>query len=962
MRSAIVAVAAAASAWAQAPRFEKDILPIFTANCFSCHGGTATVGLDLRTASSALRGSHQGKVIEKGASAKSLLFQKVSSKAMPPPAFNLKLTDKEIETVRQWIDAGAPSDEAEANAARWKEQSARFEKEALPVFNAKCFSCHASEKAQAGLDLRTLDSIVKGSANGPVLEEGAADKSILIRRIASGTMPPKGAGTPLTPDELATLRRWVDGTRFGARESAAERTAFSKAEAPEITDEARKQWAFQAPRKLATPAVKNRARVRNPIDAFVLARLEPKGLTLSNDASNLTLLRRAYLDLTGLPPSPQAADEFLSDTKPGAYERLIDRLLESKQFGEKWGRHWLDTAGYSDAAGFDNCFPVVELYEGMWRYRDYVINAFNADKPYDRFVTEQLAGDELHDWRNAKSYTPEIRDALIATGYLRSVYDRTDADIVNLVGERYDVLFHLMEKVSTNLMGLTVGCARCHSHKFDPIPQRDYYRLQAVFLPAFNPMNWKQPKNRFLTDVAKPEEEAIKAHNAEVDRSIAELEKQAAGIKAPVEAKLAETKLALLPEAIRPDAKSAVDTPADKRTDVQKYLAGKFEKQIRVAPEEVEKALKDDDRAELKKIGERIKSYRGYRKSAERIQALWDVGPPPVARLLQRGAVESPGPRVQPGVLTVLSRDGGDLAKPVQAAGETTGMRLAFSQWLTSREHPLTARVFVNRVWQHLFGRGIAASPDNFGKLGTPPTHPELLDWLAVDFVENGWKPKRLIRQIMLSSAYRQSSRSNAAGEKADPLNNLFWRMNLKRLEAEQLRDSVLAASGGLDTAMGGPPVMLKARADGSQELIESDASPSGKRRRSLYIMSRRNYPMQFLQVFDFPVMQVNCNRRSASATPLQSLAMLNDEFVLEQSAAMAQRVRAAGGDPVVAAYKIAFSRTPDTDEAQLAKDHLRKQEETYRFANAKPGDAADQALRSLCQMLLSSNEFLYAD
>jgi mono/diheme cytochrome c family protein len=928
-----------------APSFERDILPILTANCFSCHGGTAMAGLDLRTAASVLKGSHEGPVVVKGDPAKSILFDKVSKRLMPPPAFNLKLTDAQIESVRQWIEAGAPSEQAEADAARWREQSARFDKEALPVFRAKCAPCHMSDKPMAGLDLRTLATAVKGSHSGPVIEEGAADKSILIRQVARGAMPPKGS-PPLTPEEAGTLRRWIDTTRFGARQGAPERTEFTAAEAPRITDEQRAWWAFRKPVKAPVPA---RAK-RGPIDSFVLAKLESKGLALSPEAPMPTLVRRAYYDMIGLPPTPEQLDAALADSKPGAFERLVDRLLESPHYGERWGRHWLDAAGYSDAAGFDNCVTTVELHEGMWRYRDYVVDAFNRDKPYDRFLVEQLAGDELHDWRNAATYTTEMLESLTATGYLRSVYDRTDADIVNLIGERHDVLFHLMEKVSTHLMGLTMGCARCHTHKFDPIPQRDYYRMMAVFTPAFNPMKWTQPKNRHLASVAKPEEEAIKAHNAEIDKSVERLRAQLAKVGAPYEEKLMSAKLAALPESLRADVRAAVEAAEDKRDDVQKYLAGKFARQVRPTREEVDKALGRDDAAAVARMEEQIKAHEGYRRSFGRVQALWDVGPAPKTRLLQRGAVESPGPRVSAGVPEALP-GGGDLVRPPDARGETTGMRLAFARWLAGRENALAARVMVNRVWHHHFGRGIVETVENFGKMGTPPTHPELLDWLAVDFMENGWSVKRLHRQIMASAVYRQQSRAVGAGARVDPDNRLLWRMNLKRLEAEAVRDGVLVASGKLDLAVGGKPTMLKARADGMQDLLE------GRGRRSLYVMSRRNHPYQFLQVFDFPTIQVNCTRRTRSATPLQSLAMLNDDFLVEAAGHMAERAPDVG-----AAYRIALSRPPTGEEGRLATEYLDRQEGLYRLSNLGGDEARRRARADLCQMLLASNEFLYVD
>jgi hypothetical protein len=695
--------------------------------------------------------------------------------------------------------------------------------------------------------------------------------------------------------------------------------------------------------------VNRKDRVRTPVDSFVLAKLEAKGLSFSADAPRLALMRRAYFDLTGLPPTPEQINQYTADTKPGAYERLIDTLLESPQYGERWGRHWLDTAGYSDAAGFDNCFPVVELYEGMWRYRDYVVDAFNKDKPYDRFVIEQLAGDEIVDWRGAAKYTPEIVEALTATGYLRSVYDRTDADIVNLIVERWDVMVHLIEKISTNLMGLTVGCARCHTHKYDPIPQRDYYRMAAIFTPAYNPMNWTQPKNRFLADVSKGDQKAVEEHNKEIDEQVKRLEREQSKLRKPYQDKLSESKLAGLPEALRTDARAAMETAAERRDEVQKYLAGKFGRMLAVTSEEVLKALSKDDLAADAKVAAQIKTLNGYRRSFNRIQALWDVGPPPKTRLLQRGAVESPGPRVKAGVPEALTVGVTDLDKPAGTKGETSGFRLAFAQWLTSPKHPLTARVMVNRVWQHHFGVGIVETPENFGKMGAAPTHPELLDWMSVHFVENGWSIKKLHRLIMTSTAYRQSSRQpSGTPPQADPENKLLWRMNLRRLEAEAVRDGVLAASGKLDA-------MLKARPDGSQELQE------GRNRRSLYILSRRNHPYQLLQVFDFPTIQVNCNRRARSATPLQALSMLNDDVLVEAAANMASRILSQP-KPVEAAYMIALSRPPSAEETATAEAFLAEQRDIHRVANLSVKQATERAAANLCQILLASNEFLYVE
>ncbi len=331
-------------------------------------------------------------------------------------------------------------------------------------------------------------------------------------------------------------------------------------------------------------------------------------------------MRRAWLDLIGVPPSLKDIRAYLEDERLDAYERLIDTLLESKHYGERWGRHWLDAAGYSDVTGFDSAVESVIVIDGMWRYRDWVIRAFNQDLPYDRFLVEQLAGDELVDWRSAEEYTPEILDKLVATGYLRSVFDRTDQDVVNLVGERYDVLFHLMEKVSTGLMGLTVGCARCHSHKYDPIPQRDYYRMLSVFATGYNPVRWLQPKNHHLPSVSKREQEAIERHNAEIDKPVAKLKERLEAVYRPYRDGLLDAKLKELPENIRPETKEALATPEDKRDEVQKFLASKFEEQLAVTPEEVVKALNEEHLATHKKLIERIRILNGYRRSWDKIQ------------------------------------------------------------------------------------------------------------------------------------------------------------------------------------------------------------------------------------------------------------------------------------------------------------------------------------------------------
>jgi hypothetical protein len=814
-------------------------------------------------------------------------------------------------------------------------QRARFEKDLQPLFQARCVSCHGGGAPAAGLRLQAMSDVLKGGTNGPVIIEGFSERSLLVRRVANHTMPPKGAGQALSEQDVRTIREWIDRGNFA--ESVAMDSAerpFTPLEAPSITVEQKKHWAFQPPVASAAPKVKARARVRTPIDRFVLAKLEAKGLRYSPDATDLQLMRRAFLDLTGLPPTLDEIETFTRDTKPGAYERLIDRLLDSPHYGERWGRQWLDAAGYVDTTGKDFDPSKTEYAEGLWRYRDYVIRAFNSDKPWDRFLTEQLAGDELVDWRRADKYTPDITELLAATGYLRTILDITHEDISNLPVERYEALFKLVEKVSSSTLGLTVGCARCHSHKFDPIPQRDYYRFLSLFTTAYNPADWIQPQNRHLYTVSNADKEKIDAHNKAIDEPIAALKKEIADVRKPFEKKLVEERLAAkVPEGLRDDVRSAIETPAEKRDEVQKYLFGKFNPLVRVVAKDLEPLVS------TAKLDAEVAALEAKKQKLEKIQAMWDVGAVPSIRLLQRGNPDAPGPRVKPGFLEVL---GGplDAVKPKEAVGETSGIRLAFAQWLTRPDHPLTARVIVNRIWQGHFGTGIVATPDNFGTMGAAPSNQELLNYLAADFVANGWKAKRLHKLIMMSTAYRQASRQSEQARALDPDNLLLWRMNLQRLDAESLRDSIMSVSGKLDKTAFGPPIPLEMRPDGLQ-VVSTKVAESEQWRRSIYVTSRRTYPLSFLGVFDHPAIDTNCTRRVPSATPLQSLTLMNDDFMWKAAAALAER---AAGD-VEKAYLLALSRRPSADELAMAAAFL----QTGKFPD-------------FARALLSSNEFLYID
>ena len=717
-----------------------------------------------------------------------------------------------------------------------------FTRDVLPILSKHCFQCHGSKVRKADLDLRSPSKIERGGASGPAIEKGAAVKSLLYEQVSERTMPP-GKAAKLSDEQIRLIARWIDAGAPG--DLAAEETAGP-------SESARSHWAFRPPAKASIPMVKGKGSVQTPIDSFIVARLEAKGLAYSPQAEKWKLIRRATFDLLGLPPTPAEIEEYLADNSPDAYSRLIDRLLASPAFGERWGRHWLDNAGYADTHGGDNDLGTIKENKNIWKYRDYVVRSINADKPFDRFVTEQLAGDELYPWRTQASYRSETLDSLVATGFLRNVPDDTNEAELNRPLERNEIVGRVTESVASNLLGLTFHCARCHNHKYDPVTQEDYYRLVACFTPVYDPLKWKLPSERCLPDVPPSVAKASAEFNAGIDRSIEAAKKNAR-------------------------LKTIAEMPA--APEARKRVHGSF-------------------------------------------QAVWEeAAVPSVTHILRRGDWKAPLASVAPGFPAALCQSGhAELVPPADSSARSSGRRLALARWLLARDHPLVARVLVNRIWQHHFGTGIVATPDNFGLKGAPPVNPELLDWLAIDLSEQGWRLKRLHRSIMTSAVYRQrSDRSGqtepARAEVLDPANELLARMPLRRLEAEAMRDAVLAVSGQLERPMGGPPVPLVSRADGL--VLVSSSNPVAANRRSLYLFARRNYPVGFLDVFDFPIMALNCTRRPTTATPLQSLAALNSEFVQDHAAAFAQRVSAEtrrSADPDAAvkhAFLLALGRGP---------------------------------------------------
>ncbi len=842
----------------------------------------------------------------------------------------------------------------------------RFERDIVPILKTHCFSCHGADKRKGGLDLRTVGSVAKGGAGGAVVIGGKPEESVILKRVAAGEMPPDTA-RKLSPAEVSLVRDWIL-----AGLPADNTVSDPSPESSPISDEDRRFWAFQPLERPRVPILSDAGRMRTPIDTFVQSRLAEDDLSFSPDADPLVLLRRVHFDLIGLPPSPEDVDAYLNDTASDAYERLVDRLLDSPHFGERWGRHWLDIVGYTDTVSYDGDTTLVAGFvQDRWRFRDYVIHAFNNDKPYDRFLTEQIAGDELVEWRDSSRDTPEVIETLAATGFWRNAEDRSES--ARELAYKWAFLHDTMETFGTSVMGLTLRCARCHDHKHEPIPQADYYRLLSLITPAFNIQDWKDPKIRAVPAVSPARKAEIDAVNTEIDKCVAEFQTQIEAAKRPCELRLRDAKLALLPEPVREDTKVALETKLEARNKTQEYLAA----MVAVKPDEVEASLTAEEQSKIGTLTEAIASENRRRETHGWIHAVYDVGTPPPTQLLIRGEFTNPGSEVQPGFVSVLSTEDLADADPIQPLPASSGRRTALAGWLTkpdTRASGLVARVFVNRVWQHLTGVGIVASSDNLGTSGTRPTHPQLLEWLAVDFVDNGWRIKSLIRQIMLSTVYRQASRcdndraSNGPDpQEIDPENHLLWHARLRRLESESIRDAMLIASGRFNASMGGAPVPLDFRRDGVVRFDEQNLSdPNDKWRRSLYLFQRRAYHLTMLSVFDQPVIVGSVCRRSASAVALQSLSMMNDRLALELAEQFAEHlgrlVKDSRDKKIEMAFRIAIARRPVPSEIEWCVNLLNQQTERYQSTGVSYQDAEQKAVMHLCRVLFNSSEFLYIE
>ncbi|MCC7418813.1 MAG: PSD1 domain-containing protein [Planctomycetaceae bacterium] len=766
-----------------------------------------------------------------------------------------------------------------ADAPPAADEPLTFERHIRPIFRSHCFDCHgAGEELKGNLDLRLVRLMVKGGDSGAALVAGDAAKSHLLDRIRSGEMPP--GNVKVSPAELALLEKWI---KSGAKTARPEPESLDKGVA--ITPEDREFWAFVPVRRPDVPVFAPESRVRTPVDAFLLKAMHDKGLAFSPDADRATLVRRAYFDLIGLPPTPAQIEAFVKDDAPQAWERLIDTLLASPQYGERWGRHWLDVAGYADSEGA-TADDRVRGY--AWKYRDYVIRSFNADKPFNQFLIEQLAGDELITPPFNNLNADQI-EKLVATGFLRMAIDGSasvDNDEV-----RNQTIADTIKIVSTSLLGLSVGCAQCHDHRYDPIPHTDYYRMRAIFEPALNWKTWQNPVARHVSLYT----DADRAKAAEVEAQVSVIAKERAEKEAKYMAEALEMELMKHPEAMREPLKTAYQTPAGKRTPEQQKLL-KDNPSVNISPGvlyQYNQKAADDLKTYDAKIGE----VRKQKPVEDFVRALWET-PGNIAPtfLFHRGDYRQPKQQVNPGDLTILGPAGAPPELPSKDPNvPTSGRRLNYAKWLTSGQHPLLARVLVNRVWLHHFGRGLVSTPSDFGRLGERPTHPELLDWLASEFqgapgnstTLQPWSLKSLHRLLLTSTAYRQSSARTAQGDMADADNRYYSRMSVRRLDAEVLRDAVLAVNGTLDLTPFGAPVDVMAD-DAGQITV-----PEAFRRRSVYVQVRRSQPVALLTAFDAPVIEVNCERRPSSTVATQALMLMNSDFMIKESKRFAERVRA---------------------------------------------------------------------
>jgi mono/diheme cytochrome c family protein len=814
-----------------------------------------------------------------------------------------------------------------------------------PIFTQHCYACHGPQKEKSGLRLDTAAAALRGGNSGPAILPGNASRSRLVKAVTGADdvalMPPKKPR--LTAAQIARLKTWIDqGAKAPAQEAGAQ------------PGESRsKHWAFQPPVRPKEPPVKNESWVRNPIDRFILARLEKEGITPSPEADRVTLIRRVSLDLLGLPPAVEEVDAFLADRRPDAYERLVDRLLQSPHYGERWGRHWLDLARYADSNGFN-----IDAPRSIWKYRDWVISALNRDLPFDQFTIRQLAGDLL---------PGAGLDEQIATGFHRNTLLNQEGGI-DVEQFRVESVVDRVNTTGSVFLGLTVGCAQCHDHKFDPLSQREYYRLFAFFNNADEP----------YLELPTPEQAARRRR---IRAQMASLQEQLKGIDTTSPARQAEWEKDLTHEQrlkLPPKIRDIVDIPENQRDEKQKIIlsdAYRNGDKVRHLVGGLGNPLNFLLAAHLRTaqvrtaVEKRIAELRESEPKVVTTMVVQERATPRPTHVHIKGDFLRKGMPVAPGVPAVLHA-----LPPLEKPN-----RLDLAKWLVDPKNPLTVRVTVNRLWQVYFGTGLVETENDFGTQGTPPTHPELLDWLATEFIQRGWGLKAMRRLLVTSASYRQSSKARPELAVIDPRNKLLARQARLRLDAENVRDAALAASGLLAREVGGPSV-FPPQPDGvfrfTQIQQQWPVSTGAERfRRGMYTHFWRSAPHPALAVFDAPESTTTCTRRNRSNTPLQALTLLNDQAFFEFAQGLAARVLKEGkpenGQRLRYAFRLCLARQPSPVEANRLDRLLTRLLAEYRAApqEAKalgpapapaPADAPQLAAwTTVARVLLNLDEFI---
>lgn len=933
----------------------------------------------------------------------------------------------------------------------------QFETDIRPLLKTHCFHCHGERGVVEGnLDLRLRRFLVKGGDSGAAIVPENERESLLLQRVTDGEMPP-GDDKKLSADEIAVIAAWI---RDGAPTVTTEPEQLS---GDYFTPQERNWWAFQPVQRPQMPP--STPLGTTPIDALVLAQLKANTTPAADfapQADRVTLIRRLYLDMLGVPPTPEQVDRFVGDRRPGAWERLIERVLASPLYGERWARHWLDAAGYADSEGYTEEDPV---RANAFQYRDYVIRAFNTNKSYADFLIEQLAGDELVGYPQS-GFREEFAETLAATGFLRMAPDGTASGGGDQNLARNQMVADTLQIVGTSMLGITLHCAQCHDHRYDPIPQRNYYEMRAIFEPAFDWKNWRAPNDRrvsLYTEAEKKTRADIEARAQEVDQQRQErvdyyidktLEHEllmvAAELREPLRQafktpaaertdeqkklldehtnvgkitagslylydrrrdarakdldqkkaqlldialnQLREKTLAELPEDVRDAAQAALKLAEDQRNEAAKTLLqshpaltateetlGQFNAQAAAEIERYTTAAaeirKFQIRTELQEFTDEAKKIRDTIPTEYFLRITSEIPDKvPATFVFHRGDHDQPQEEVQPRGLAIL--DGPLLDKDDAESLATSGRRLAFARHLTSGDHPLVARAFVNRLWGHHFGRGIVSTKGDFGYLGQRPTHPQLLDWLASEFVDSGWDIKHMHRLILTSRVYRQSAVASESAVQADPENRWLGRWPLRRLESEVVRDAMLAVAGRLSHKMYGVPVPVMEDEVGQIilgiENLDGERKPTNpiplhgeQYRRSIYVQVRRSRPLGVMESFDIPDLAPNCPDRPSSTVATQSLMMMNSDFAIQMADDMAQRLQAAHPDDLSAQVQLAWRLTmgsqPSDQQRKRSLEFVARQTAAFQAADVDK-TPANAALSTYCQALLGSNAFLYIE